>query len=162
MMAARAMASIGEHKFSRAKGMVSACESYLPMVKLMRKVLRLNGMEKNICIFNKRSDELEVGLDLASRADVLVRALLFYLLFILLIIFWHSIFDFQFQNQVSEILDSELLGEGLIPTLQHAHEKLLVNNPRTVPYRATTFGQVFIILYLLYMLIIEAITEAIL
>lgn len=44
--------------------------------------------------------------------------------------------------QVSEILDSELLGEGLIPTLQHAHDELLVKNPRTVPYRATTYGVV--------------------
>lgn len=44
--------------------------------------------------------------------------------------------------QVSEILDSELLGEGLIPTLQHAHDNLLVENPLTVPYRATTYGQV--------------------
>lgn len=53
-----------------------------------------------------------------------------------LLIVYHSI-------QVSEILDSELLGEGLIPTLQHAHDKLLVDNPKTVPYRATVYGQVF-------------------
>lgn len=45
-------------------------------------------------------------------------------------------------SQVSEILDSELLGEGLIPTLQQAHDSLLVKNPKTVPYRATTYGQV--------------------
>lgn len=44
--------------------------------------------------------------------------------------------------QVSEILDSELLGEGLIPTLQHAHDMLLVENPRAVPYQATIYGQV--------------------
>ena len=44
--------------------------------------------------------------------------------------------------QVSEILDSELLGEGLIPTIQHAHDMLLVKNPKTVPYRATTYGVV--------------------
>jgi len=55
--------------------------------------------------------------------------------------------------QVSEILDSELLGEGLIPTLQHAHDNLLVENPFTVPYRATTYGQVnikilFVVLFL--------------
>lgn len=50
---------------------------------------------------------------------------------------------FQYESQVSEILDSELLGEGLIPTLQHAHDKLLVENPLTVPYKATTYGQVF-------------------
>ena len=48
----------------------------------------------------------------------------------------------NFLVQVSEILDSELLGEGLIPTLQHAHDVLLVENPETVPYRATTYGQV--------------------
>ncbi|KAF7828413.1 protein arginine N-methyltransferase 1.6 isoform X1 [Senna tora] len=110
MMAARAMAS-GD--CGGAKGMVTACESYLPMVKLMKKVIRFNGMEGKIKVINKRSDELQVGVDMPSRADVLV----------------------------SEILDSELLGEGLIPTLQHAHDMLLVENPQTVPYRATTYGQ---------------------
>ncbi|KAL9276779.1 hypothetical protein ACSQ67_025684 [Phaseolus vulgaris] len=104
MLAARAMGD---------EGRVTACESYLPMVKLMKKVLRLNGMEGRVKIINKRSDELQVGLDIPSRAHVLV----------------------------SEILDSELLGEGLIPTLQHAHDNLLVENPLTVPYRATIHGQ---------------------
>ncbi|KAL8112334.1 hypothetical protein AgCh_019869 [Apium graveolens] len=113
MMAARAMSSSNETTCSTTKGMVTACESYLPMVKLMRKVLRANGMERKVRIINKRSDEVEVGVDIASRADVLV----------------------------SEILDSEFLGEGLIPTLQHAHDNLLVENPETVPYRATTYGQ---------------------
>ncbi|KAG7016890.1 Protein arginine N-methyltransferase 1.6 [Cucurbita argyrosperma subsp. argyrosperma] len=109
MMAARAMDSaVGD-----SKGMVTACESYLPMVKLMKKVLRLNGMERKVKVINKRSDELQFGSDIISRADALV----------------------------SEILDSELLGEGLIPTLQHAHDKLLVENPLTVPYRATIYGQ---------------------
>ncbi|XP_015896609.3 protein arginine N-methyltransferase 1.6 isoform X1 [Ziziphus jujuba] len=113
MMAARAMA-IGDSTTCRnSQGMVTACESYLPMVKLMKKVLRLNGLERNIRVINKRSAELKVGVDITSRADVLV----------------------------SEILDSELLGEGLIPTLQHAHDMLLVENPITVPYRATTYGQ---------------------
>nr|GLL44991.1 protein arginine N-methyltransferase 1.6 [Ipomoea trifida] len=113
MMAARAMGPADSASNSDSKGMVTACESYLPMVKLMRKVLRANGIERGIRIINKRSDELEVGRDIASRADVLV----------------------------SEILDSELLGEGLIPTLQHAHDNLLVESPKTVPYRATIFGQ---------------------
>ncbi|MBA0851465.1 hypothetical protein Goshw_020370, partial [Gossypium schwendimanii] len=104
MMAARAMG---------LNGTVTACESYLPMAKLMRKVLHRNRMGKAISLINKRSDELEVGVDIPSRADVLV----------------------------SEILDSELLGEGLIPTLQHAYDKLLVENPLTVPFRAVTYGQ---------------------
>lgn len=110
MMAARAMSSTDS---SGTQWLVTACESYLPMVKLMRNVLRLNGMERKIKVINKRSDELKVGVDIPSRAHVLV----------------------------SEILDSELLGEGLIPTLQHAHDMLLVENPLTVPYRATTYGQ---------------------
>ena len=68
MMAARAMGTCDDSK----KGMVTACESYLPMVKLMRKVLHVNGMGKNVNFFNKRSDELQVGVDIPSRADVLV------------------------------------------------------------------------------------------
>ncbi|VAH99851.1 unnamed protein product [Triticum turgidum subsp. durum] len=109
MMSARALGAVG----GEGRGSVSACESYLPMGKLTRKVLRTNGMENKVKLFHKRSDELEVGVELDSPADVLV----------------------------SEILDSELLGEGLIPTLQQAHDSLLVKNPKTVPYRATTYGQ---------------------
>ncbi|XP_050375704.1 protein arginine N-methyltransferase 1.6 [Argentina anserina] len=109
MMAARAMGPPS----STTCRMVTACESYLPMVKLMKKVLRLNDMENQIKLINKRSDELELGVDIDSRAQVLV----------------------------SEILDSELLGEGLIPSLQHAHDMLLVESPETVPFRATTYGQ---------------------
>ncbi|CAJ1965218.1 unnamed protein product [Sphenostylis stenocarpa] len=131
MMAARAMGD---------EGRVTACESYLPMVKLMKKVLRLNGMEKRVKIINKRSDELQVGLDIPSRAHVLYKALL---------TLYHNRFIITrklnliagFSKHVSEILDSELLGEGLIPTLQHAHDNLLVENALTVPYRATIHGQ---------------------
>lgn len=68
MMAARAMDSVRDD----SKGMVTACESYLPMVKLMRKVLRLNGMERKVKVINKRSDELQFGADITSRADALV------------------------------------------------------------------------------------------
>ncbi|KAD5802468.1 hypothetical protein E3N88_13828 [Mikania micrantha] len=106
MMADRAMSG---DDLSSSKGMITACESYIPTVKLMKKVLRANNMNHKIRVFNKKSDELEVGVDIASRADVLV----------------------------NEILDSELLAEGLIPTLQHAHDKLLMENYKTVPYRAT-------------------------
>lgn len=70
MMAARAMSSTDS---SGTQWLVIACESYLPMVKLMRNVLRLNGMERKIKVINKRSDELKVGVDIPSRAHVLVR-----------------------------------------------------------------------------------------
>lgn len=69
MLAAKAMGDFGEK--------VYACESYIPMVKLMRGVLRQNGMDKRVRVFNKRSDELKIGLDLPSKADVLVLPALF-------------------------------------------------------------------------------------
>lgn len=72
MMAARAMGLSNATACPNNKGVVTACESYLPMVKLMRKVLHLNGMGKHVNVINKRSDELKVGVDIASRADVLV------------------------------------------------------------------------------------------
>lgn len=72
MMTARAMGSGDSIAPCGSKGMITACESYLPMVKLMKKVIRLNKMEGNIKIINKRSDELKVGVDIPSRADVLV------------------------------------------------------------------------------------------
>lgn len=72
MMAARAMGLSGPNGSSRPEGTVTACESYLPMVKLMRKVLKANDMDGKIRVLNKRSDELEVGLDIPSRADILV------------------------------------------------------------------------------------------
>lgn len=72
MMAARAMGLTDLEVGVRSEGMVTACESYLPMFKLMRKVLRANGMDRKIRVINKRSDELEVGMDIPFRADVLV------------------------------------------------------------------------------------------
>lgn len=80
MMSARAMGHGDSVESSGSKGMVTACESYLPMVKLMRKVLHANGMQRKIRIINKRSDELEVGVDMPSRADVLVSTLAFFCL----------------------------------------------------------------------------------
>lgn len=68
MMAARALATAG----GEDTGDVSACESYLPMGKLMRRVLRVNGMENMVKVFHKRSDELKVGVELDSPADILV------------------------------------------------------------------------------------------
>lgn len=75
MMAARTMME----SVVRGEATVSACESYLPMGKLMRKILWANGMERMVQVFHKRSDELQVGVDLDCRASVLVsRAPIFF------------------------------------------------------------------------------------
>eukprot|EP01018_Ginkgo_biloba_P030040 Gb_09787 [translate_table: standard] len=95
------------------QGLVTACEAYLPVGKLGQKVLRANRMEDRIWVIHKRLDELQIGIYMPSCADVLA----------------------------SEILDSELLGEGFIPTLQHARDHLLMPNERTIPYRETIYSQ---------------------
>lgn len=82
MMAARAM-NLNDLPGHSTRGMVTACESYLPMVKLMRKVVHVNGMGRNINIINKRSDEIRVNVDIESRADVLVSIHIFMLSFAL-------------------------------------------------------------------------------
>lgn len=111
MMAWRSMCEEG--RSTADVGSITACESFLPMFKLARKLLRANQVGAGVRLVHKRSDEMEVGIDMHSRADVLI----------------------------SEILDSELLGEGLIPSLRHAHENLLTPNARCVPYRATIYAQ---------------------
>ena len=42
---------------------------------------------------------------------------------------------------VSEILDSHLIGEGVLPSLRDARERLLMPSAPTVPYSATIFGR---------------------
>ncbi|KAG6552486.1 hypothetical protein Mapa_005906 [Marchantia paleacea] len=124
MMASRAMREVVQFRqlendgdaviaSSVASGKVTACESYLPMVRLARKLLRANNIGASVRLVHKRSDEMEIGVDLSSTADVLV----------------------------SEILDSELIGEGLIPTLRHAHAHLLSPVARSVPHRAVVYAQ---------------------
>ncbi|GKE85043.1 protein arginine N-methyltransferase 7, partial [Tanacetum coccineum] len=49
MMAARAMGI--SSSTSTSQGTVTACESYLPMLKLMKKVLRANNMDGKIRLF---------------------------------------------------------------------------------------------------------------
>ncbi len=43
---------------------------------------------------------------------------------------------------VTEIFDSVLLGEGVLPTLQHAWQQLLAPHARIVPDRAVVYAQV--------------------
>uniref|UniRef100_A0A7N0U0Y0 Uncharacterized protein n=1 Tax=Kalanchoe fedtschenkoi TaxID=63787 RepID=A0A7N0U0Y0_KALFE len=54
MMAARTMEQLESTSSADFRGVVTACESYLPMVKLMRRVLRINDMGRKIHVINKR------------------------------------------------------------------------------------------------------------
>jgi protein arginine N-methyltransferase 7 len=63
------------------------------------KVIRRNGFENKISLIHKRSTEIEVGVgkDMPIRANILI----------------------------TEVFDTELIGEGAIGTFNHAHECLL-------------------------------------
>ncbi|MCO5587142.1 hypothetical protein L7F22_041089 [Adiantum nelumboides] len=54
---------------------VIACEAFLPMYLLAQKVLHRNGFTSSVKLVHKRSEELKVGTDMISPADVLVYAL---------------------------------------------------------------------------------------
>jgi protein arginine N-methyltransferase 7 len=69
------------------------------MAECARKVIRENGLEGRIDIIPKRSTSMTVGAsgDMEHRANILV----------------------------TEVFDTELIGEGAIETFRHAHEELL-------------------------------------
>ncbi|GLC46837.1 Protein arginine N-methyltransferase 7 [Pleodorina starrii] len=128
---------------------VIACEVFPPMQNLARHVIASNGLNDVIRVVNKRSDEIVVqqpgdaaaavkgttsgsaavaaararaaaaaaggatGPDMYGKADVIV----------------------------TEIFDSELLGEGMIPTMRHAVQHLLKEGGVVIPATSRVYGQ---------------------
>ena len=87
---------------------VTACEMFTPIANLARDIVKANGYQSKIDIVNKSSNSLEIPHDMAYKADILV----------------------------TEILDSELIGEGVIPTINDAHKRLLSENACVIPAAA--------------------------
>ena len=102
---------------------ITACEEFLPMAACaekvtiwilylrlildLDKVIKQNGFEGKIKLVRKRSTELQVGpgLDMERRANILV----------------------------TEVFDTELIGEGAIGTYNHAAANLLTEDRIVVP-----------------------------
>uniref|UniRef100_A0A182N9B0 Protein arginine N-methyltransferase n=1 Tax=Anopheles dirus TaxID=7168 RepID=A0A182N9B0_9DIPT len=95
---------------------VVACEAFRPMADCAEKVIEANGMQDRIRLIKKRSTKLTVGpgQDMERRANVLV----------------------------TELFDTELIGEGALATYRHALEHLLTDNALTIPHQATVYAQV--------------------
>merc|ERR1719208_648724 len=95
---------------------VVACEEFRPMAECAERVIRENGFEDRIKLVRKRSTELEVGpgLDMPHRANILV----------------------------TEVFDTELIGEGAISTYNHANKYLLTEDRLVVPCVARIWAQV--------------------
>ncbi|XP_064611177.1 protein arginine N-methyltransferase 7-like [Liolophura sinensis] len=94
---------------------VTACEAFVPMAECARKLIQQNGFGDKITLIPKRSTEVTVGKDsdMPRRANILV----------------------------TEVFDTELIGEGAIGTFHHAHEKLLEKDCLVVPRAAKMYVQ---------------------
>ena len=72
-------------------------KAFEPAAACAMKIIAANGMEGKINLIHKRSTEVKLGEDMPVRANILV----------------------------TEVFDTELIGEGAISTFRHALEHLL-------------------------------------
>lgn len=94
---------------------VTAIEEFRPMANCAEKIIARNGFADKIKLVRKRSTGVRVGsgLDMERRANILV----------------------------TEVFDTELIGEGAISTYNHAHRELLTEDCLVVPSHSTMFAQ---------------------
>lgn len=95
---------------------VVACEAFRPMADCAEQIIEANGMKQAIKIIKKRSTDIIVASDgdMKQRANILV----------------------------TEVFDTELIGEGAISIFNHAHDELLQKDCIVIPDSATIFAQV--------------------
>jgi type II protein arginine methyltransferase len=94
-----------------AKSVVT-CEAVDVIAERAAEIIARNGLSDKIAVIAKRSNDLVVGKDLPERAEVLI----------------------------TETFSSNLLDEGIIGTIEHAHEHLLAPNAAILPASASAFG----------------------
>ncbi|XP_058384078.1 protein arginine N-methyltransferase 7 isoform X3 [Diceros bicornis minor] len=92
-----------------------AVEVFKPMADAAVKIVEKNGFSDKIKVINKHSTEVTVGPDgdMPCRANILI----------------------------TELFDTELIGEGALPSYEHAHSHLVQENCEAVPHRATVYAQ---------------------
>lgn len=92
-----------------------AVEVFKPMSEAARRIVEKNGFSDKIKIINKHSTEVTVGPDgdMRTKANVLI----------------------------TELFDTELIGEGALPSYEHAHRNLVQAGCEAVPHRATVYAQ---------------------
>ncbi len=98
---------------------MDACELFEPLAELATSIAAANGLASIVDTHACRSDEWMRAAPMSNdaKADILV----------------------------TEILDSELLGEGIIPSIRDAHARLLCTDrpPVVIPAAATVWAQLF-------------------
>jgi Tfp pilus assembly protein PilF/16S rRNA G966 N2-methylase RsmD len=91
---------------------VTACEMQPVIAGLAEEIVRRNGLAERIAVHAKKSDQLEIGRDMEQLAEVLV----------------------------TETFASGLVSEGVLPTLEDAHRRLLTPEAIVIPMRAAAVG----------------------
>uniref|UniRef100_A0A7N8YF69 Protein arginine N-methyltransferase n=1 Tax=Mastacembelus armatus TaxID=205130 RepID=A0A7N8YF69_9TELE len=91
-------------------------EVFKPMAEAAQCIVEKNGFSGKIKIINKHSTDVtsdgENG-DMQMKANVLI----------------------------TELFDTELIGEGALPSYEHAHQNLVQEGCEAVPHRATVYAQ---------------------
>ena len=93
-------------------GEVTTCEAVGLIAERAREIVADNGLSDRIAIIGKPSTELAAGRELRERAEVLV----------------------------TETFASGLISEGILPTVEHAHEHLLTPDATIIPAAASIMG----------------------
>lgn len=91
-----------------------SCEMITPIAELARETVVRNNYGDRVTILDKKSTEMRVGIDMQSKADLLV----------------------------TETVDCGLLGEGVIPSIAHARANLLTDDAQIIPRSASVIGMV--------------------
>lgn len=91
---------------------IVTCEMVGLIARAAKEIIERNAFSERVTVLHKMSTKLQVGVDLPRRADVLI----------------------------SEILDTGLLGEGVIDSIEHARKHLISPAARCIPQAATIRG----------------------
>ncbi|KAM4734820.1 protein arginine N-methyltransferase 7 [Anableps anableps] len=92
-----------------------AVEVFKPMAEAAQCIVKKNSFSDKIKIINKHSSDVTVGPDgdMHEKANLLI----------------------------TELFDTELIGEGALPSYEHAHQNLVKAGCEAVPHRATVYAQ---------------------
>ena len=91
---------------------VTTCEAVGVIADRAREIVARNGLANRVTVIGKPSTQLAAGPDLPARAEVLV----------------------------TETFASGLIGEGILPTLEHAHQNLLTPDAAVIPAAGSIMG----------------------
>jgi hypothetical protein len=91
---------------------VTTCETVGVIADRAREIVARNGLAERVTVIGKPSTELAAGRDFPERAEVLV----------------------------TETFASALIGEGILSTLEHAHEHLLTPDATVIPAFGSIMG----------------------